>query len=78
MSLKKLVDSKNNPDNYKTLISIWAIMQNSEMLRYVPDHVKTKTCKYAVKKLPFVIKYVTDWYKTKEMCDKGIMHVVEW
>ena len=53
-------------------------MQNSEMLRYVPDHVKTKTCKYAVKKLPFVIKYVTDWYKTKEMCDKGIMHVVEW
>ena len=78
MSLKKLVDSKNNPNNYKTLISIGAIIQNSEMLRYVPDHVKTKTCKYAVKKLPFVIKYVTDWYKTKEMCDKGIMHVVEW
>ena len=74
MSLYKLVDSKNNPDNYKTLIRIGAIIEDSEMLRFVPDHLKTKTCKNAFKKLPFVMKYVTDWYKTKEICDKGIMH----
>ena len=52
--LNKLVDSKNNPDNYRTInISTGAIIKYPEMLRFVPDHVKTeKTCKNAVKKLP--------------------------
>ena len=43
-----MVDSKNNPDNCKTLeISIAKIIE---------DHLKTrKICKNAVKKLPFII-----------------------
>ena len=49
-----MVDSKNNPDNYKTLkISIGTIIENPEMLRFVPDDLKTKKmCKDAIKKLP--------------------------
>ena len=36
-----MVDSKNNPNNYKNLkIDIEAIIENSEMVRSVPDHLK--------------------------------------
>ena len=35
-----MVDSENNPDNYKTLsISIGAMIKNPEMLRFVPKDV---------------------------------------
>ena len=67
-SLYEIVDSKNNPDNYRTLkITIGTIIKHPEMLRFVP------VCKTAVKKFPFVIKYGSDQYKTKEMCDKVII-----
>ena len=41
-----MVDSKNNPGNYKTLnIIIVTIMKNHEMLRFVSDHLKAiKRC----------------------------------
>ena len=46
----------------KTLkISIGAIKNNPEVLKFVPYHVKTKKmCKNAVKKLPCAILYVPD------------------
>ena len=56
--LYKMVDSKDSPDNYKTLkISIGTLIKYSEMIKFVPDHLKTKkVCKRAVKKLPIVIQ----------------------
>ena len=41
-----------SPDNSKTLkISIWRIIKNPEMLRFVADHLKTEQmCQDAVKK----------------------------
>ena len=63
-----MVDSKNNPDNYKTLkISTGDMIKDSRMQRFVPDHVKTKkTCKNAAKKLPFVINYVPNRLRLKK------------
>ena len=57
-SLYKMVDSKNSPDNYKTLkISIGTLIKYPEMIKFVPDYLKTKkVCKRAVKKLPIVIQ----------------------
>ena len=38
-----MADIKLNLNNYKTQkISIWAILINTDMLRFVPDHLKTK------------------------------------
>ena len=56
-----MVESKNNPDNYKTLkITIGKLVTYPEMLESIPDHLKTKKmCKTAVK-LSFEIKYVPD------------------
>ena len=72
-SLYKMVDSKNNPNNYKTpKISIGPIIK--EILRFVPDNLKTKKmCKIAVQRLLFVINYVPDQYETKKVCDNVIM-----
>ena len=52
----KMVDSNNNPNNYKALkISIGA------MLRFVPDNLKPKKIrKNAIKKLPFASEYGFD------------------
>ena len=46
-----MVDREYSFGNYKTLkISIGAIIQISEMLRFVPDSLKTKKmCNYAFK-----------------------------
>ena len=41
--LYKMVDRKNNPNNYKTpKISIGPIIKDLEILRFVPNHLKTK------------------------------------
>ena len=74
-----MVDSKNNPNNYKIVkISTGTIMKYREMLRFVPEHLKTKKIsKNTVKKLPFLIKYVPDQYKTKEICDKVIIETCD-
>ena len=38
-----MIDSKNDPDNYKTLeTSVREIIKDPEMLRFVPDHLKTR------------------------------------
>ena len=38
-----MADIKLNLNNYKTQkISIWTILINTDMLRFVPDHLKTK------------------------------------
>ena len=57
-----MLDSKNNPENYKTLkIRIGTTIKNSEMLGFVPDHLKTKKmCKTSVRKFSFIIKYILD------------------
>ena len=57
-----MLDSKNNPENYKTLkIRIGTTIKNSEMLGFVPDHLKTKKmCKTSVRKFSFIIKYIPD------------------
>ena len=56
ISLHKMVEIENSPDNYKMVkISIVTIIKNSEMLKFVRDHLKNKkTCKNAVKRLLFV------------------------
>ena len=63
-SLHKMVNTKNNPNNYKTVkISIAAITKNLEMLKVVPDNLKTKTmCKN--KNLPLITMY------NKVICNK--------
>ena len=75
LSLCKIVDGENSPDNYEALkTSIGAITENPGMRNFVPDQLKIKQmCKNAVKKLPFVIMYVPDRYKTQEMYDKVIL-----
>ena len=52
-----MVNSKNDPGNYKTLkISLETIMKNPKVLRFVSDHLKAKKMrKNAVKKSPFAI-----------------------
>lgn len=59
-----MVNTKNNPNNYKTVkISIAAIIKNLEMLKVVPDNLKTKTmCKN--KSLPLITMY------NKVICNK--------
>ena len=41
-AIYKMVDSEHNMKIYKCIISIEAVMKNSEMLKVVPDHHKTK------------------------------------
>ena len=57
-----MVNSKKNPNNYKTLKRIiGTIIKNTQLLRFALDHIEAKKMsKTAVKKLPFVIKYVLD------------------
>ena len=40
--LYNIVDSEYNMNIYKSIISIEAVMKNSEMLKVVPDHLKTR------------------------------------
>ena len=51
-----MTESKNNSDNYRTvIITIGTIKKDPEILRVVPDHLNTKNiCKHGVKKLLFV------------------------
>ena len=62
-----MVDSEYSMGTYKSgKISIWKIMRNPEMLKFVPDLLKTKKMrKHAVKKLPYLLRYVPDQYKTQ-------------
>ena len=71
-----MVDSEHNMIIYykSVKISIGALMNNLEILKFVPDHLKTKKiCEHAVKKIPFVIQHVLDRYKSQQMCSKAIL-----
>ena len=41
-AIYKMVDSEYNMNIYKSIISIEAVMKNSEMLKVVPDHLKSR------------------------------------
>ena len=62
-------------DTCKSLnISVWTLMKNPEILKFVPDHLQTKKMfEHAVKKLPYLLRYVSDQFKTQQMCDKAIL-----
>ena len=70
-----MVDSEHNMIIYKSIkISIGAVMNNLEIVKFVPDQLKTKKiCEHAVKKIPFVIQHVLDRYKSQQMCSKAIL-----
>ena len=63
-----LFDVKIYLKKKSSAISIGAIMENPEILKFIPDHLKTKKmCKHAVKKIRFVIRYVLDQEKTHQI-----------
>ena len=62
-----MVDSEHNMIIYKSIkISVGAVMNNLEILKFVPQHLKTKKIR-VVDNYPQALKFVPDCYMSKNV-----------